>query len=194
MVAAEVHGPSDRGGPGRPRRAGPAAGRTPATSTCSSPTPALPARARLGRMGPGSDRPGAGGQPRQPHRHDPGPATPVPRARIRGTSCMCRRCQAGSASVGASLYSATKFGLRGFAGGLRADLHGTGVGVSVVFPGFRPPRRHVRGRRRHAAPGRRHRHARRPWPHATIKAIRHNRAEVVVAPVTLRVGAFRSAP
>ncbi len=39
-------------------------------------------------------------------------------------------------SPGTSIYSATKFGLRGFAQGLRADLHGTGVGVSAVFPGF----------------------------------------------------------
>jgi NADP-dependent 3-hydroxy acid dehydrogenase YdfG len=37
--------------------------------------------------------------------------------------------------VHASLYSATKFALRGFAGALRDDLHSTGVGVSVVFPG-----------------------------------------------------------
>ncbi|RDH78827.1 SDR family NAD(P)-dependent oxidoreductase [Mycolicibacterium moriokaense] len=35
-----------------------------------------------------------------------------------------------------SVYSATKFGLRGFGGSLRADLRGTGVGVSVVFPGI----------------------------------------------------------
>ena len=35
-----------------------------------------------------------------------------------------------------SIYSATKFGLRGFALGLREDLRGTGVGVSTVFPGF----------------------------------------------------------
>ena len=41
-----------------------------------------------------------------------------------------------AASVGSSLYSATKFGLRGFAAGLREDLHGSGVGVTVVFPGF----------------------------------------------------------
>lgn len=34
-----------------------------------------------------------------------------------------------------SLYSATKFALRGFASGLRQDLHGSGVGVSVIFPG-----------------------------------------------------------
>ncbi|MEA2438297.1 MAG: hypothetical protein QOF65_2853, partial [Thermoleophilaceae bacterium] len=37
---------------------------------------------------------------------------------------------------GTSIYSATKFGLRGFAGALRAELHGTGVGVSAIFPGF----------------------------------------------------------
>jgi short-subunit dehydrogenase len=45
--------------------------------------------------------------------------------------------QAGRASSpGTSLYTATKFGLRGFAASLRADLHGTGVGVSAIFPGF----------------------------------------------------------
>src|SRR3954453_13516445 len=41
-----------------------------------------------------------------------------------------------AATVGQSLYVASKFGLRGFASALRADLHGTGVGVSAVFPGF----------------------------------------------------------
>jgi short-subunit dehydrogenase len=40
------------------------------------------------------------------------------------------------AAPGTSLYSATKFGLRGFALGLREDLHGTGVGVTTIFPGF----------------------------------------------------------
>ena len=35
-----------------------------------------------------------------------------------------------------SLYSATKFGLRGFALCLRADLARSGVGVSIVAPGF----------------------------------------------------------
>jgi short-subunit dehydrogenase len=33
------------------------------------------------------------------------------------------------------LYTATKWGLRGLALGLRLDLHGTGVGVSTIFPG-----------------------------------------------------------
>ena len=37
---------------------------------------------------------------------------------------------------GSSVYSATKFGLRGFALCVRQDLHDTGVGVSVVLPGF----------------------------------------------------------
>jgi uncharacterized protein len=35
-----------------------------------------------------------------------------------------------------AMYSGTKFGLRGFALGLRADLREHGVGVTTVFPGF----------------------------------------------------------
>ena len=38
-------------------------------------------------------------------------------------------------TVRASVYGATKYGMRGFAGGLRDDLHGSGVGVSTIFPG-----------------------------------------------------------
>lgn len=95
-------------------------------------------------------------------------------------------------SMGASLYSATKFGLRGFAGALRADLRGSGVGVSVVFPGF------VRDAGMFADSG-----ATLPFgvttvtpravAGAVVKAIEHNRAEVDVAPVSLRVGAFLGA-
>ncbi|HEX8065529.1 MAG TPA: SDR family NAD(P)-dependent oxidoreductase [Thermoleophilaceae bacterium] len=40
------------------------------------------------------------------------------------------------ASANSSLYSATKFGLRGFGLSLHEDLRGTGVGCTVVFPGF----------------------------------------------------------
>ncbi|WP_320670954.1 SDR family NAD(P)-dependent oxidoreductase [Patulibacter defluvii] len=36
----------------------------------------------------------------------------------------------------ATLYAATKLGLRGFAQGLRPELKPAGIGVSVVFPGF----------------------------------------------------------
>jgi short-subunit dehydrogenase len=35
-----------------------------------------------------------------------------------------------------SLYNSTKFGLRGFAFGLREDMYPHGVGVSIVSPGF----------------------------------------------------------
>jgi uncharacterized protein len=41
-----------------------------------------------------------------------------------------------AASPGSSLYSATKFGLRGMALGLSEDLAETAVGVTTVFPGF----------------------------------------------------------
>jgi short-subunit dehydrogenase len=41
-----------------------------------------------------------------------------------------------SGQAASSIYSATKFGLRGFGQGLRGDLGPRGVGVSVVFPGF----------------------------------------------------------
>ena len=93
------------------------------------------------------------------------------------------------ASMGASLYSATKFGLRGFAGGLRADLRGSGVGVSVVFPGF------VREAGMFADSG-----ATLPRgigtvtpkavADALVRAIRVDKAEVVVAPIGLRAGAL----
>lgn len=92
-------------------------------------------------------------------------------------------------SKGAALYSATKFGLRGFSGALRADLAGTGVGSSVVFPGF------VRDAGMYAETG-----AKPPFGMGTvtpqavaagvIKAIRSNRAEVDVAPVGMRAGAL----
>jgi len=41
-----------------------------------------------------------------------------------------------AASPRSSIYNATKFGLRGFALGLRADLGPQGIGVSLVSPGF----------------------------------------------------------
>lgn len=41
-----------------------------------------------------------------------------------------------AASPQLSMYNASKFGLRGFALGYREELRGTGVGVSLIAPGF----------------------------------------------------------
>ena len=97
-----------------------------------------------------------------------------------------------AASPASSIYSATKFGLRGFALGLRQDLRPHGVGVSLVAPGFireagmfaetgvkLPPGTGTRTPAEVAA--------------AVVRAIEHNRAELEVAPPGLRVGtAFAS--
>lgn len=92
------------------------------------------------------------------------------------------------ASPGSTLYNATKFGLRGFAGALRQDLHPTGVGVSLVEPGFvreagmfvnsgmETPRGTRTVSPEQVASG-------------VVKAITKNRGEVVVAPAEIRFGA-----
>ncbi len=95
------------------------------------------------------------------------------------------------ASVGSSLYSATKFGLRGFAAGLREDLHGTGVGVTVVFPGF------VSGAGMFADSGvRLPRGVGTRSPDqvaaAVVRGIEDDRAEIDVAPLGMRAGALLS--
>lgn len=92
------------------------------------------------------------------------------------------------ATMGAPLYSATKYGLRGFAHALRTDLHRSGVGCSVINPGF------VRDAGMFADAG-----AKLPpgigtvspeqVAAAVVKAVRSNRAEIDVAPVGLRLGA-----
>jgi short-subunit dehydrogenase len=92
-----------------------------------------------------------------------------------------------AASPGAGIYCATKFGMRGFALSLREDLIGTGVGVSLVYPGF------IRGAGMFAEsdtklpPG-----VGTKTPEdvakAVVSAIEKDRAEVSVAPVGLRAG------
>ncbi|HEY3188770.1 MAG TPA: SDR family NAD(P)-dependent oxidoreductase, partial [Solirubrobacteraceae bacterium] len=93
-----------------------------------------------------------------------------------------------SATEGQSLYAATKFGLRGFATSLRADLHGTGVGVSTIFPGFIRDAGmfHESGARLPSYVG-----TRTPGDvaDAVVRAIEHDVAEVDVAPLALRAGA-----
>jgi short-subunit dehydrogenase len=93
-----------------------------------------------------------------------------------------------TASPLSSIYSATKFGLRGFALGFRQDLHGTGVGVSHILPGF------VRDTGMFIESGMElPRGVRTVSPEAVadavLKAVARNRPEIVVAPVELRIGA-----
>ncbi len=61
----------------------------------------------------------------------------VPRLTARGSGHLVfvSSISGQAATARASLYAATKFGLRGFALCLREDLRGTGIGVSVVSPG-----------------------------------------------------------
>ncbi|MFE2103337.1 MULTISPECIES: SDR family oxidoreductase [unclassified Streptomyces] len=54
----------------------------------------------------------------------------------RGHICFVGSLSGMAATKSSSMYTATKFGLRGFSLAFRQDLHGTGVGVSIVQPGF----------------------------------------------------------
>jgi short-subunit dehydrogenase len=93
-----------------------------------------------------------------------------------------------AASPRSSIYNATKFGLRGFALALRSDLAPSGIGVSIVSPGF------IREAGMFADAGSK------PPPGmgtstpgqvgvATARAIERNRAEVAVAPLQQRAAA-----
>jgi uncharacterized protein len=89
---------------------------------------------------------------------------------------------------GTSVYAAAKFGLRGFALGIREDLRPLGIGVSTVFPSFIRDAGML-----HDAnvdlPG--YVGLKRPEDvtRAVVRAIERDRAEIDVAPVTLRLGA-----
>jgi uncharacterized protein len=85
------------------------------------------------------------------------------------------------------IYSATKFGLRGFAAGLREDVEPRGLGVTVVFPGFvseagffaesgvRLPRWVATRTPEQVAS-------------SVVRGIERERAELDVAPLSLRIG------
>ena len=62
--------------------------------------------------------------------------TPAMVARGQGHLVFISSLSGKATTPGTLVYNATKFGLRGFAGGLRADLRPSGIGVSSVFPGF----------------------------------------------------------
>jgi short-subunit dehydrogenase len=87
-----------------------------------------------------------------------------------------------------SIYSATKFGLRGFALSLREDLWESGVGVSVVLPGFIREAGifHESGAKAPAAMGT---SSPAEVGEGVATAIERNRAEVEVAPLRQRIGA-----
>ena len=88
-----------------------------------------------------------------------------------------------------AVYAATKFGLRGFALCLRADLVDTGVGVSLVAPGFirdagmfadsgaKPPPGMGTSTPKDVATG-------------VVKAIERDKVEVAVAPLQTRALAY----
>jgi short-subunit dehydrogenase len=90
-----------------------------------------------------------------------------------------------AATARSSIYCATKFGLRGFALSLRADLSSKGVGVSIVSPGF------IEDAGMFADSG-----AKPPPPLGTrpaeevgaavVRAIERNKVEIVVAPIVDR--------
>jgi uncharacterized protein len=93
------------------------------------------------------------------------------------------------ASPRGSLYSATKFGVRGFAAGVREDVEPKGVGVTVVYPGF------VSEAGMFADSGARLP----PWvgtrtpqqvAEAVVRGIEDERAEIDVAPLALRAGSL----
>jgi short-subunit dehydrogenase len=93
------------------------------------------------------------------------------------------------ASAGGSVYSATKFGVRGFAAGLREDLHGTGVGVTVVFPGFIRDEGMFADADVKLPPGVGTSTAGQVGE-AVVRGIEKGRGEIDVAPLPMRLGAY----
>jgi uncharacterized protein len=93
-----------------------------------------------------------------------------------------------AATAGSSIYAATKFGLRGFAQGLREDLRPRSVGVSTVFPGFIRDAGmfHESGARLPSYVGTK---TPEDVARAVVRAIERDRSEVDVAPIGLRLGA-----
>ena len=106
-----------------------------ATSTCWSPTPACPGSGHITSFSVEDIDRALAVNLRAPMVMARRLAEPMA-ARGSGHLVFVSSLSGKVASGGGSVYSATKFGLRGFAHGLREDLRDAGVGVSVVLPGF----------------------------------------------------------
>jgi short-subunit dehydrogenase len=107
-------------------------------------------------------------------------------ARRRGHLVFISSLSGKTASGQASLYNATKFGMRGFALALREDLRPHNVGVSTVFPGYISDAGMFAdsGATLPLGVGTRSPEA---VARATVRAIEKNLAEVDVAPLSLRL-------
>jgi short-subunit dehydrogenase len=92
------------------------------------------------------------------------------------------------ASGGSSVYSATKFAVRGFGYSLSEELRETGVGVTTVFPGFirEAGMFHESGAKLPRGVGTR---TPEDVAKAVVEGIDRNRAEIDVAPFSLSSGA-----
>ena len=108
-------------------------------------------------------------------------------ARGRGHLVFMSSLSGKAATAGAALYNATKFGLRGFATALRADLRSSGVGVSAVFPGFIREAGMFADAQVSLPPGVGTRSPK-DVARAVVTAIERNRGEIDVAPLPLRAG------
>ena len=93
-----------------------------------------------------------------------------------------------AANGGGSMYSGTKFGLRGFALALRGDLLDKNVGVTTINPGFirGAGMFHESGAKLPPGAG-----TKKPSDvaRAVVRAIEHDPTEIDVAPVALKAGA-----
>jgi uncharacterized protein len=113
---------------------------------------------------------------------------PAMAARGSGQIVLISSLSGKSASPGSSIYNASKFGLRGFAHAAREDLRRSGVGVSVIMPGF------IRDAGMYADAGVKlppgvGTSSPKQVTAAVIDAIERNRGEVSVAPLGVRLGA-----
>jgi short-subunit dehydrogenase len=108
--------------------------------------------------------------------------------RGRGHIVLISSLSGKSSQPGSSIYSATKFGLRGFGQGLRGDLGPRGIGVSVVFPGFIRDAGmfHETGTKLPIGVGT---SSPDEVAAAVVRAIEQNRGEIDVAPIGMRAGA-----